>query len=144
MKALAGLQAIPGQAIIRQSSWYLTEPVGLEDPEWFVNAVVLVETPLTPEILMKRMLDIETALGRQRTIKWGPRIIDLDLLSYDQLIMDSPGLTLPHPFLEKRRFVLEPLAEIAPDYVHPVLKKTVARLKDELTAEGQALIRQTD
>jgi 2-amino-4-hydroxy-6-hydroxymethyldihydropteridine diphosphokinase len=144
LKAVALLQAIPGQAVIRQSSWYLTEPVGLEDPEWFINGVVLLETSLAPETLMQRLLDIETALGRERTVKWGPRIIDLDLLSYDQIIMDSPLLTLPHPFLEKRRFVLEPLAEIGPNYVHPVLKKTMAQLRDELTAEGQALIRQMD
>jgi 2-amino-4-hydroxy-6-hydroxymethyldihydropteridine diphosphokinase len=119
----------------------MTEPVGLEDPEWFINGVALLETPLPPESLMQRMLDIETALGRKRMVKWGPRIIDLDLLDYDQRIMDRPGLTLPHPFLEKRRFVLEPLAEIAPDYIHPVFKKTAARLRDELADAGQALIR---
>jgi dihydroneopterin aldolase/2-amino-4-hydroxy-6-hydroxymethyldihydropteridine diphosphokinase len=119
----------------------MTEPVGLEDPEWFINGVVLLETPLPPESLMQRMLDIETTLGRERSVKWGPRTIDLDLLAYDQVIMDRPGLILPHPFLEKRRFVLEPLAEIAPDFIHPVLKKTAARLRDELAAEGQALIR---
>jgi 2-amino-4-hydroxy-6-hydroxymethyldihydropteridine diphosphokinase len=118
--------------------------VGLEDPEWFINGVVLLETPLGPESLMQLLLDIETTLGRKRNIKWGPRIIDLDLLAYDQVIRDDPVLTLPHPFLEKRRFVLEPLAEIAPDYIHPVLKKTVARLRDEMTSEGQALIRLTE
>ena len=115
--------------------------MGLKDPEWFINGVILLGTPLDPESLMQRMLDIETALGRERTVKWGPRIIDLDLLTYDQVIMNSPGLILPHPFLEKRRFVLEPLAEIAPDNIHPVLKKTFARLRDELPAEGQNLVR---
>jgi dihydroneopterin aldolase / 2-amino-4-hydroxy-6-hydroxymethyldihydropteridine diphosphokinase len=118
--------------------------VGLEDPEWFINGVVLLETLLTPEILMQRLLDIETVLGRERTVKWGPRTIDLDLLCYDQIIMDSPLLTLPHPLLEKRKFVLEPLAEIAPDYVHPVLKKTIAQLRVELIAAGQAFKRQPD
>jgi 2-amino-4-hydroxy-6-hydroxymethyldihydropteridine diphosphokinase len=119
----------------------MTEPVGLKDPEWFINGVALLETPLPPEPLLQQMLAIETALGRKRTVKWGPRIIDLDLLAYDQVIMDRPGLTLPHPFLEKRRFVLEPLAEIAPGYIHPVLKKTAARLRDELAAASQDLIR---
>lgn len=123
------------------SSWYRTEPVGLEDPEWFVNGVVLLETPLLPEDLMAQLLRIETLMGRERTVKWGPRIIDLDLLSYDRLIMNKPHLILPHPFLEKRRFVLEPMAEIAPDYVHPVLQKTIARLRDELSVAGQNLIK---
>jgi 2-amino-4-hydroxy-6-hydroxymethyldihydropteridine diphosphokinase len=127
--------------IVRQSSWYLTEPVGLDDAEWFINGVVLLETPLGPESLMQHLLDIETALGRQRSVKWGPRIIDLDLLAYDQVVMAAPALTLPHPLMEKRRFVLEPLAQIAPDYIHPALKKTFARLRDELAAEGQVVIR---
>ena len=126
------------------SSWYRTEPVGLEDPEWFVNGVVLLETPLLPEDLMSQLLRIETLMGRERTVKWGPRVIDLDLLSYDRLIMNKPHLILPHPFLEKRRFVLEPMAEIAPDYVHPVLQKTIARLRDELSVEGQNFIKMKD
>jgi 7,8-dihydro-6-hydroxymethylpterin-pyrophosphokinase len=83
-------------------------------------------------------------MGRERIVKWGPRIIDLDLLSYDRLIVNKPQLILPHPFLEKRRFVLDPMAEIAPDYVHPVLQKTISRLRDELGVEGQDLIKMTD
>jgi 2-amino-4-hydroxy-6-hydroxymethyldihydropteridine diphosphokinase len=126
------------------SSWYSTQPIGLEDPEWFINGVVLLETPLSPEPLLAKLLEIETALGRKRTVKWGPRIIDLDLLCYDQLIIKGPELTLPHPFLEKRRFVLEPMAEIAPDYVHPVFQKTIAGLRDELAVEGQPLVKLAD
>ncbi len=135
------LVAVPDQVALKVSSWYLTEPIGLEDLEWFVNGVVLLETHLPPEDLMAQLLRIETLMGRERTVKWGPRIIDLDLLSYDRLIMNKPHLSLPHPFLERRRFVLEPMAEIAPDYVHPVLQKTIARLKDELSGEGQNLIK---
>jgi 2-amino-4-hydroxy-6-hydroxymethyldihydropteridine diphosphokinase len=126
------------------SSWYLTEPIGLDDPEWFINGVILLETSLSPEGLLAQLLEIEASLGRKRTVKWGPRSIDLDLLSYDQLIMRRPELTLPHPFLEKRRFVLEPMAEIAPDYVHPILQKTIAKLRDELGVEGQNLVKLPD
>jgi 2-amino-4-hydroxy-6-hydroxymethyldihydropteridine diphosphokinase len=138
------LQEVPGQKVLRRSSWYLTQPVGLEDREWFVNGVVLLETPLAPQKLMRRLLEIETALGRERIVKWGPRVIDLDLLSYEQVILNGPELTLPHPFLEKRRFVLEPMAEIAPEYVHPVLQKTIFELKNEWRGEGQALVRMED
>jgi 2-amino-4-hydroxy-6-hydroxymethyldihydropteridine diphosphokinase len=138
------LRAIPGQHILKISSWYSTQPIGLEDPEWFINGVVLLETPLLPEVLLDKLLEIENSLGRKRTVKWGPRIIDLDLLSYDQLIMEGPDLILPHPFLEKRRFVLEPMAEIAPDYVHPVFQKTITRLRDELGVEGQPLVKLKD
>lgn len=144
MNALSRLQAIPDQEIIRVSSWYFTEPVGLENPEWFINGVVLLETSLLPEILMQKMLNIETAMGRKRTVKWGPRVIDLDLLFYDQIILNSPDLTIPHPFLEKRRFVLEPMTEVAPDYVHPVLQKPMIQLRDELGNEEQALIKLQD
>lgn len=138
------LGALPNQVILKVSSWYLTEPVGLEDPEWFVNGVVLAQTPLAPEELLAQLLHIENMMGRERTVKWGPRIIDLDLLSYDRLIITEPHVILPHPFLEKRRFVLEPMAEIAPDYIHPVLQKTIAQLRDELTVEGQDLRRLSD
>lgn len=138
------LGALPNQVILKVSSWYLTEPVGLEDPEWFINGVVLLQTPLAPEELLAQLLQIENTMGRERTVKWGPRIIDLDLLSYDRLIITKPQLTLPHPFLEKRRFVLEPMAEIAPEYIHPVLQKTIAQLRDELTVEGQDLRRLSD
>jgi 2-amino-4-hydroxy-6-hydroxymethyldihydropteridine diphosphokinase len=113
----------------------------LEDPEWFINGVALLGTPLMPEALLAKLLEIEASLGRERTVKWGPRIIDLDLLAYDQLIMRRPELTLPHPFLEKRRFVLEPMAEIAPGYVHPVLQKTIAELRDILGVDGQDLVK---
>lgn len=122
------------------SAWYLTQPVGLEDPEWFVNGAAVLETTLAPEDLLSRLLEIEKTMGRERTVKWGPRVIDLDFLGYDQEVIQSAFLTLPHPFLEKRRFVLKPLAEIAPDYRHPLLGKTMDQLNRDLPAEGQAVI----
>ncbi len=118
--------------------------MGLEDPEWFINGVALLKTPWAPEILLNRLLEIEKTMGRERTVRWGPRVIDLDLLSFDQVILHGPFLTLPHPYLEKRRFVLEPMAEVSPDYVHPVLNKPIGQLCRELPEEGQALIKLTD
>lgn len=140
LEAIERLNQVPGQKIRRLSSWYLSEPVGLEDPEWFINGVVGVETSLAPEELLGRLLQIETLMGRERTLKWGPRTIDLDLLAYDQVIVKTETLVLPHPQAAKRRFVLEPWAEIAPDFVHPVLKKTIRRLKEEWEGSGQAVI----
>jgi 2-amino-4-hydroxy-6-hydroxymethyldihydropteridine diphosphokinase len=125
--------------LIKRSSWYETSPVGLADPEWFINGVFLLETDWQPRQLLEKVGEVEQALGRQRTGKWGPRTLALDILLYDDRIIREPDLSIPHPELEKRRFVLEPLAEIAPDLVHPVFKKTVAEMKQALKDQGQQI-----
>ncbi len=112
------------------SSMYDTEPVGYRDQPRFLNAALLLETELPPLELMRGLLGVEQAMGRERSdvVLKGPRVIDLDLLLYGQVVMATAELTLPHPEMQERRFVLEPLAEIAPGMVHPVLGLTVGEM----------------
>jgi 2-amino-4-hydroxy-6-hydroxymethyldihydropteridine diphosphokinase len=110
------------------SSVYQTEPWGNKDQQVFLNQVLLVQTELSPDQVLKTLLDIEQGMGRNRIVKWEPRIIDIDILFYDQLILSETGLTIPHPLLHQRRFVLTPLNEIAPAYVHPVFHRTISEL----------------
>jgi 2-amino-4-hydroxy-6-hydroxymethyldihydropteridine diphosphokinase len=121
------------------SSFYETEPVDFLDQPWFLNCVVLLETTLSPQTLLQRLLGIERALGRERLQPKGPRLIDIDVLLFGEEITDEPGLTIPHPALHERRFVLAPLAEIAPEVLHPVLKKTMRELLLSLPDRGQAV-----
>jgi len=116
------------------SRFHETEPVGYTDQPRFVNAAAVLETDVLPLQLMRGLLAIEHSMGRDRkaTPPKGPRIIDLDLLLYGELVLDGPTLTLPHPALHERRFALEPLAEIAPDWQHPTLKTSIKQLLEEL------------
>jgi 2-amino-4-hydroxy-6-hydroxymethyldihydropteridine diphosphokinase len=114
--------------VLRNSSLYETEPVGYLDQSWFLNSVILIETDITPVELLLRCQQVENRLGRKREIPKGPRTIDLDILFFHQLILDTPQLIVPHPAIQDRRFVLEPLEEIAPAFMHPVWNKTVSQL----------------
>lgn len=129
-RALARL-AVLGK-VVAVSSFYETEPVELTEQPWFLNAVVSLETEKPPRDLLDALLAIEVAMGRRRIRPKGPRTIDLDILAYGDQVVREAGLTIPHPALPNRRFVLEPLAEIAPGLIHPVLSKTMRQLKDAL------------
>jgi len=118
--------------VLAESSFYETEPVEFTQQPWFLNCALALETSETPQQLMAAILSIEEEMGRRRVQKKGPRAIDIDILLFDGAILDSPDLTIPHPAMQQRRFVLEPLAEIAPELFHPVLKKTIRELRNEL------------
>jgi 2-amino-4-hydroxy-6-hydroxymethyldihydropteridine diphosphokinase len=119
-----------GFRVTRRSSTWQTAPVGGPPQGWFLNAVVAGDTDLSPEGLLEACLDTEREMGRVRQEKNGPRVIDVDVLLFGDLVREGPGLTLPHPRLHERRFVLEPLFEIAPTLRHPVLGLTVTELRD--------------
>lgn len=118
--------------ILNISSFYKTKPYGYTDQPEFLNAVVKIQTNLSPKELLKTLMKIERKLGRKRTIRWGPRTIDLDILFYDDLIINEKDLIIPHPDLHNREFVLKPLNEIEPEFIHPVLKKKIKQIYSEL------------
>ncbi|MDH5762807.1 MAG: 2-amino-4-hydroxy-6-hydroxymethyldihydropteridine diphosphokinase [Nitrospinota bacterium] len=122
----------PAISISSRSSLYETEPYGKSDQDWFVNSVIEVTTHLSPELLFKACLAIEKKMGRIRDEKWGPRIIDLDILFYDDFVFKERDLEIPHPDIAERSFVLVPMNEIAPDFVHPKLKKSIETLLEEI------------
>jgi len=143
-RAIALLRASPGVRVLRQASWYETEPVGVEDQRWFINTVVEVETELTPRELLRRCKGIEREVGRRERGRFGPREVDLDLLLYGDLVLEEDGLALPHPRLHRRRFVLEPLCELAPELVHPRLGRSLRGLLADLDLDERKKVIKLD
>ena len=124
--------------IIKSSNIIETEPYGYKEQGKFLNMAVEIDSDLEPFELMKLISKIESELGRIRTKRWGPRVIDIDIIFYDSLIINEPDLKIHHPDMQNRFFVLKPLQEIAPDFVHPVLKKTITELLENLNSEGKS------
>lgn len=124
--------------VVAVSSFYETEPLEFTAQPWFLNCAVKLDTEKTPKQLLAGILEIEQQLGRRRGQQKGPRTIDLDILLFGDSIVEDRGLKIPHPATHERRFVLEPLAEIAPDARHPVFKQTIRQLRDALPP-GQAV-----
>ena len=125
--ALAG----PGFLVMQISQFYETEPVDILDQPWFLNCVLEGKTTLTAAELLAKLRAVESQIGTEKLIPRGPRRIDLDILLFGENVVDTPGLQIPHPRMNERRFVLVPLAELAPSLVHPVARKTVTRLLQE-------------
>jgi dihydroneopterin aldolase/2-amino-4-hydroxy-6-hydroxymethyldihydropteridine diphosphokinase len=132
LKAIEHLQAHSEVTLIARSCLYQSEPFGITDQNWFVNCAVQLTTALSPEELLQECLSIEQKMGRTRSEKWGPRIIDLDILFYDDLILKQERLEIPHPGIVERSFVLAPMCEIAPEFIHPELKKSAQTLLTEI------------
>ena len=133
-QARANIELFCGR-VLQISSLYETAPWGKTDQSDFLNQVLKVETKLRPQSLLQAILSIEESLGRKRTVRNAPRTIDIDILFYEQLVLKEHGLEIPHPRIAERRFVLEPLSEISPEFIHPLLKKTIRQLLVECTDE---------
>lgn len=142
LRAIEAIRLLPKSHLSRCSSFYKTEPLiapGMNPKKvhWYINAVCQIETLLLPQELIVELQKIEKALGRQQRKKWESRVIDLDLLFYDNQIIRTQNLKVPHPEIQNRRFVLEPLKEIAPDWIHPVFRESIAQLAEKIKGTSQ-------
>jgi len=139
-RAINMIRDHPDCSLTASSSLYKTEPVGMSNQSWFINAAIAIDTHLEPLNLLNALLSIEQDMGRIRMEKWGPRIIDLDILFYGNKILKLPQLEIPHPEISNRRFVLAPLEEIAGDYNHPKINKSISTMLRELDDHSEVSI----
>jgi 2-amino-4-hydroxy-6-hydroxymethyldihydropteridine diphosphokinase len=133
--ALRQLDADAQIEVVACSQFYRTAPVGPPQPD-YLNCCALLQTSLTPAVLLRRLLAVETAFGRVRRQRWGPRLLDLDLLLFGDWVIETPTLQVPHPRMRERAFVLVPLAEIAPDWIEPVSGKAISQLNQQVDPSG--------
>ncbi len=127
-------------AVVESSRYYLTEPWGNPDQDDFYNQVIKVDTKLNPLAVLQHALQIEKNMGRKRTEDWGPRVIDIDVLFYNQLVIDSDILKIPHPNLHNRNFILIPFLDIAPEFIHPIFKISIEELYQQSTDEQEVML----
>lgn len=141
-KGIAAIGECEGCMVEAQSPLYETEPVYVESQDWFMNGVIRIRTDLKPKVLFEQLKVIEHAMGRRSGgARFGPRILDLDILFYDDRVLRAGSLRIPHPSLHERRFVLRPLCDIAPELVHPVLGQNAKSLLSNLKDEGKKVMR---
>jgi 2-amino-4-hydroxy-6-hydroxymethyldihydropteridine diphosphokinase len=131
-ESLGYLEQGSNNRLVSRSPLYESEPVGYASQGWFLNGVVALSTPLSPSALLQTCQEIESRLGRDRVVQDGPRTIDLDILFFDDRVMEDPDLVIPHPRLHLRGFVLQPLKDLAPSFLHPKLRKPIHQLLSEL------------
>ena len=137
--SLMTLDKISGIEVKKKSSWYQTIPIGPPQPD-YINSCAILKVTLNPEELLKTLLEVEIKFGRQRREKWGARTLDLDVILFDNIIYNTPGLEIPHPRMRERGFVLVPLAEIAPEWVDPITGKTIKQLLQFIDTSGVKLL----
>ena len=142
-RGVSELLKLDRHRLLRRSSLYKTQPIGHIAQDWFINLVIKLETEMDAPALLSSLKEIESRLGRVQTLRWGPRAIDLDILFFNDHQIQKDDLTVPHPLIQDRQFVLVPLVEIDPDFTHPVLKKTVKELLERLK-EDQGVERLPD
>jgi len=131
-KAISDILRADQSKLLAKSSLFKTKPIGYTSQDWFINGIIKIETDLEPLELLQVLKDIESRLGRKEGFRWGPRAIDLDILLFDEEEIEMEGLQIPHPRLQERQFVLIPLAEIDPEVIHPVLKKRIRELLENI------------
>ncbi len=140
LRAVEEIAAVPGFHVVSRSEWFLTKPVGVDGQEWYMNGALAADSVISPRRFLDHLLEIEKRMGRLRKERWESRIIDLDLLLFGDEVILEEGLSIPHPLMHLRRFVLVPLVQLAPGLMHPVLLKTMAELLHELPEDGQDVV----
>lgn len=131
-RAISEILRLDRHKLLAKSSLFRTQPIGYTSQDWFVNGVIKIETDLEAHELLRTLKTIESQLGRAKTLRWGPRTMDLDVLFFDDIEIRTEELQIPHPLIQNRQFVLVPLAEIDRELVHPILKKTIQQLLSDL------------